>query len=75
MLFILPISLSNTLFSVVWSTKNTTDNIACYGDLVTPVQCVSASVSTYTASDLCDSPANSTGWSDPGQIVTATMTG
>ena len=63
------------LFSVIWSTKNTTDNMVCYGDLATPVQCIPASVSTYTAADLCDSPANSTGWSDPGQIVTATMTG
>ena len=63
------------IFSVVWSTKNTTDNVACYGDLNEAVKCVAATVSTYAASDLCGSPANSTGWSDPGQIVTATMTG
>ena len=62
------------VFSVVWSTKNTTDNMVCYGDLVEPVKCIPATVSTYSASDLCGSPANSTGWSDPGQIVTATMT-
>ena len=65
----------NVLSSVVWSTKNTTDNMVCYGDLLILVKCVPANVSTYTAADLCYSPANSTGWSDPGQIVTVTMTG
>ena len=64
-----------SLFSVAWSNKNTTDNMVCYGDLITPAKCIPGTVSTFTASDLCDSPANSTGWSDPGQIVTATMTG
>ena len=64
-----------SLFSVVWSTKNTTDNVVCYGNLMTHEKCIPATVSTFAASDLCDSPANSTGWSDPGQIVTATMTG
>ena len=61
-------------FSVVWSTKNTTNNVVCYGDRVTAVNCIKANVSTYSASDLCGSPGNSTGWSDPGQIISATMT-
>lgn len=59
--------------SVVWSTKNTTNNVVCYGDRVSAVNCIEANVSTYSASDLCGSPANSTGWSDPGQILSATM--
>ena len=33
-----------------------------------------SSTSTYTAEDLCNTPANSTGWASPGVIHTAIMT-
>jgi len=49
--------------------------MVCYGDYADPVKCTPAIVTTYTASDLCGSPANTTGWSDPGQILIANMTG
>lgn len=36
---------------------------------------VTANVSTYTPADLCDAPANSTGWKEPGTINSGVMTG
>jgi len=32
-----------------------------------------AYISTYSASDMCDSPAKDLGWIDPGTIYTAVM--
>ena len=64
-----------TPYSVVWSTKNSTKNQVCYGEYASSLGCVEAAVSTYTQDDMCGPPAKTIGWCDPGQIITATMTG
>ncbi|KAL6770803.1 hypothetical protein ACKKBF_B32745 [Auxenochlorella protothecoides x Auxenochlorella symbiontica] len=61
---------------VTWLTQYEGNPIVRYGlskkDLS---HTVTANVSTYTPADLCDAPANSTGWKEPGTINSGVMTG
>lgn len=54
---------------LTWSSMNSSSSLAELSvskDVLAPVQIVPSTVSTYTAASLCESPANSTGFADPG---------
>ena len=60
---------------VEWTTRDATTPMVMYGTTNGSLtNMVSAASKTYNASSFCGSPANDTGYVDPGMLHTATLT-
>ena len=59
---------------VEWTTADPTTPVVMYGTSASSLtRTASATTKTYNASSMCGSPANSTGYIDPGMLHTATL--
>nr|QOL01233.1 putative extracellular protein TR9_041a [Trebouxia lynnae] len=63
-----------TQMVVEWTTADPTTPVVMYGTSASSLtRTASATTKTYNASSMCGSPANSTGYIDPGMLHTATL--